>query len=94
LSSRIGRIFWYSGELYQRFTASLSANSRMTMRLGSSPPSTSSVAPPLDGLALIGWNFGSADRSTGDGGQEPAGHGQAYKWHAVRHCDKHSRNKG
>ena len=39
LSSRIGRIFWYSGELYQRFTASVSANSRMMTRFGSGPPS-------------------------------------------------------
>jgi hypothetical protein len=46
LSSRIGRIFWYSGELYQRFTAALSANSRMTTRFGSGPPSISSVEPP------------------------------------------------
>jgi hypothetical protein len=45
LSSRPGRIFWYSGESYQRLNAALSANSRMTMRLGSGPPSISSVAP-------------------------------------------------
>ena len=41
----MGRIFWYSGELYQRFTAAVSANSRMTIRFGSGPPSISSVAP-------------------------------------------------
>lgn len=35
LSSHMGRIFWYSGELYQRFTAAVSANSRMTIRFGS-----------------------------------------------------------
>jgi hypothetical protein len=46
LSSRPGRIFWYSGELYQRFTAAVSANSRMMTRFGSGPPSISSVAPP------------------------------------------------
>ena len=45
LSSRPGRIFWYFGESYQRLKAALSANSRMTMRLGSGPPSISSVAP-------------------------------------------------
>ncbi len=46
LSSRPGRIFWYSGELYQRFTAAVSANSRMTIRLDYGLPSMSSVAPP------------------------------------------------
>src|SRR5262249_39040830 len=44
LSSRPGRIFWYSGEFYQRFTAALSANSRMITRFGSGPPLNSSVA--------------------------------------------------
>src|SRR5439155_12314413 len=47
LVSRSGNIFWYSGELYQRLIAAASANSRMTMRFGSGPPSTSPVAPPL-----------------------------------------------
>jgi hypothetical protein len=32
LASRIGNIFWYSGEWYQRFAAAVSANSRMTIR--------------------------------------------------------------
>ena len=41
LSSRPGRIFWYSGESYQRLNAALSANSKMTMRFGSGPPSIS-----------------------------------------------------
>jgi hypothetical protein len=36
LSSRSGRILWYSSELYQRLNA-VSANSRMTMRFGSGP---------------------------------------------------------
>src|SRR6516162_7966955 len=36
--------FWYSGELYQRFTAALSANSRMITRFDSGPPLNSSVA--------------------------------------------------
>src|SRR5208282_554894 len=46
VASRIGSIFWYSGESYQRFTAAASANSRMTTRFGSGPPSISWVAPP------------------------------------------------
>ena len=37
LSSRTGRIFWYSGEWYQRLNEVVSANSRITMRLGSGP---------------------------------------------------------
>jgi len=38
LARRIGRIFWYSGEEYQRLAAAVSANSRMTIRFGSGPP--------------------------------------------------------
>ena len=37
LSSRSGRILWYSSKLYQRLNAAVSANSRMTMRFGSGP---------------------------------------------------------
>ena len=47
LSSRMGRIFWYPVESYRRLHAAVSANSRMTMRLGSGPPSISSVVPAL-----------------------------------------------
>jgi hypothetical protein len=46
LSSRLGNIFWYSGESYQRFKAALSGNSMMTIVFGCGPPSISSVAPP------------------------------------------------
>jgi hypothetical protein len=46
LSSRLARIFWYSGESYQRFNAAVSANSAMTIVFGGGPPSISSVAPP------------------------------------------------
>src|SRR5438105_10927974 len=44
LSSRLARIFWYSGESYQRFNAAVSANSMMTIVFGGGPPSISSVA--------------------------------------------------
>src|SRR5215813_5262212 len=43
---RCGRIFWYSGDLYQRSKLAASGNSRITIRLGSGPPSMSLMVPP------------------------------------------------
>src|SRR5262249_42600454 len=42
---RYGRIFWYSGELYYRSKLPAWGNSRITMILGSGPPSISLVSP-------------------------------------------------
>jgi hypothetical protein len=55
LSSRPGRIFWYSGESYQRLNAALSANSTITMRFGSGPPfdQFGGAAPCQEAAAIL-----------------------------------------